>query len=82
MFGMGDMFSHCSLSTRIGVKPLSKLISGSSDWGTYQSTGAFERMKERACTDMREVRLVKGAGHWVQQEQAEVVSRLILDFLA
>jgi pimeloyl-ACP methyl ester carboxylesterase len=38
-------------------------------------------MQEQACTDMRAVHLVDGAGHWVQQEQAEVVSRLILEFL-
>ena len=60
----------------------SMFISGASDWGTYQSPGNFERMQESACTDMREVHLVQGAGHWVQQEQAEETSRLLLDFLA
>ena len=59
----------------------SMFISGASDWGTYQSPGNFERMQERACTDMREVHLVEGAGHWVQQEQAEETSRLLLGFL-
>jgi pimeloyl-ACP methyl ester carboxylesterase len=59
----------------------SMFISGASDWGTYQSPGSFERMQERACTDMRAVHLIDGAGHWVQQEQAEVVSRLVLNFL-
>ena len=59
----------------------SMFISGASDWGTYQSPGNFERMQERACTDMREVHLVEGAGHWVQQEQAEETSRLLLNFL-
>jgi pimeloyl-ACP methyl ester carboxylesterase len=59
----------------------SMFISGASDWGTYQSPGSFERMQERACTDMRAVHLIDGAGHWVQQEQAEVVSRLVLEFL-
>ena len=59
----------------------SMFISGASDWGTYQSPGSFERMQERTCTDMRAVHLIDGAGHWVQQEQAEVVSRLILEFL-
>jgi pimeloyl-ACP methyl ester carboxylesterase len=59
----------------------SMFISGASDWGTYQSPGSFERMQERVCTDMRAVHLVDGAGHWVQQEQAEVVSRLVLEFL-
>ena len=59
----------------------SMFISGASDWGTYQSPGNFERMQESACTDMREVHLVQGAGHWVQQEQAEETSRLLLGFL-
>lgn len=59
----------------------SMFISGASDWGTYQSPGSFERMQEEACTDMRAVHLVEGAGHWVQQEQGEVVSTLLLEFL-
>ena len=59
----------------------SMFISGASDWGTYQSPGSFERMQQSACTDMRAVHLVEGAGHWVQQEQAQETSRLLLEFL-
>ena len=59
----------------------SMFISGANDWGTYQNPGSFERMQETACTDMRAVHLVNGAGHWVQQEQAEETSRLLLEFL-
>ena len=59
----------------------SMFISGASDWGTYQNPGSFERMQETVCTDMRAVHLVAGAGHWVQQEQAEETSRLLLEFL-
>jgi len=59
----------------------SMFISGTSDWGTYQSPGSFERMQEVACTDMRAVHLVDGAGHWVQQEQAGRTSHLLLEFL-
>lgn len=59
----------------------SMFISGASDWGTYQNPGSFERMQESACTDMRAVHLVEGAGHWVQQEQAELTSELLLEFL-
>ena len=59
----------------------SMFISGASDWGTYQSPGAFERMQEVACTDMRSVHLVEGAGHWVQQEQPEAVVAHINRFL-
>jgi pimeloyl-ACP methyl ester carboxylesterase len=28
------------------------------------------------------VHLLDGAGHWVQQEQAEAASRLLIDFLS
>jgi pimeloyl-ACP methyl ester carboxylesterase len=56
-------------------------IAGKSDWGTYQRPGAFERMQRTACTHMRGCHLLDGAGHWVQQEQPEAVSRLLLDFL-
>jgi pimeloyl-ACP methyl ester carboxylesterase len=59
----------------------SMFIAGASDWGTYQSPGALERMRDVACTDMQGVHLVEGAGHWVQQEQPEETSRLLIDFL-
>jgi pimeloyl-ACP methyl ester carboxylesterase len=57
-------------------------IAGSSDWGTYQRPGSFERMQESACTRMLGCHLIDGAGHWVQQEQPEKVSELLLQFLA
>ncbi len=57
-------------------------IAGASDWGTFQRPGDFEAMQTAACTRMTGVHLVEGAGHWVQQEQPEAVSRLLLGFLA
>ncbi len=59
----------------------STFISGASDWGNYQSPGALARMQKSACTDMKEIHFVPGAGHWVQQEQADEVNRLLLKFL-
>ena len=35
-----------------------------------------------AAPAFRGMQLIEGAGHWVQQEQAEAVNRLLLDFLA
>lgn len=59
----------------------SMFIAGRSDWGAYQSPGALERMQKTACTRMTGTHFVDGAGHWVQQEQPERVSALLLDFL-
>jgi pimeloyl-ACP methyl ester carboxylesterase len=56
-------------------------IAGTRDWGIYQRPGAYERMQQTACTQMREVHLVDGAGHWAQQEQGKRVADLLLDFL-
>ncbi|MGC2413957.1 MAG: alpha/beta hydrolase [Stellaceae bacterium] len=59
----------------------SLFVSGKSDWGVYQRPGSFERMQTSACTRMQGCHLVDGAGHWVQQEQPDIVSRLLIDFL-
>ncbi len=56
-------------------------ISGEKDWGVYQRPGAVEAMQERACTRMTGIHLVPGAGHWVQQEQPEAVTRLLKKFI-
>src|ERR1700716_992203 len=56
-------------------------ISGKQDWGTYQRPGVYEAMQSKACTEMIGTHLVDGAGHWVQQEQANEVSWLLVQFL-
>jgi pimeloyl-ACP methyl ester carboxylesterase len=38
-------------------------------------------MQAAACTRMLGCHLLDGAGHWVQQEQPEAVSSLLIDFL-
>ena len=56
-------------------------ISGKSDWGIYQTPGAIEKMQKSACTRMKQIHLIDGAGHWVQQEKPDEVNRLLLQFL-
>jgi pimeloyl-ACP methyl ester carboxylesterase len=56
-------------------------IAGKSDWGVYQKPGDLEKMQTSACTRMLACHLIDGAGHWVQQEQPEKVSTLLLEFL-
>jgi len=59
----------------------SMFIAGKSDWGSYQVPGALEKMQSSASTQMRGCHLLDGAGHWVQQEQPEAVSKLLIQFL-
>jgi pimeloyl-ACP methyl ester carboxylesterase len=56
-------------------------IAGTSDWGVRQSPGSFERMQGGACTRLQGCHLIDGAGHWVQQEQPEQVSELLVRFV-
>jgi pimeloyl-ACP methyl ester carboxylesterase len=59
----------------------SLFIGGKSDWGVYQNPGALERLQKTVCTRMLGTHLVEGAGHWVQQEQPDDVSKLLVQFL-
>jgi pimeloyl-ACP methyl ester carboxylesterase len=59
----------------------SQYIAGKSDWGVYQTPGAVDKMRNSACTRMVGFHLLDGAGHWVQQEQPELVSALLVQFL-
>ncbi len=56
-------------------------IAGKSDWGTYQKPGDLEAMRDRVCTNMLGCHLIDHAGHWVQQERPDAVSRLLLELL-
>ena len=56
-------------------------IAGKADWGLYQRPGALEAMQGQACTNMTCCELVDGAGHWVQQERPDEVTKLLLQFL-
>ena len=53
---------------------------GTKDWLLHQTLNTIERLKA-ACTDLRDVVLVDGAGHWLQQEQPEKVLEHLLQFL-
>ena len=59
----------------------STFMGGKSDWGVYQNPGALERLEKNVTTRYAGTHLVDGAGHWVQQEQPVVISRLLIDFL-
>ena len=59
----------------------SLFIGGQKDWGTYSAPGALDLMKNKAATNMEEIELIEGAGHWIQQEQPLRLSELLLAFI-
>jgi pimeloyl-ACP methyl ester carboxylesterase len=77
----GIDIAELQLFSRRTIDVPSIFIAGKSDWGTYQRPGNFERMQESVCRRMLGCHLIDGAGHWVQQEQSELVTELLIEFL-
>jgi pimeloyl-ACP methyl ester carboxylesterase len=77
----GGMNSELDLFAGQTIDVPSLFIAGKSDWGVFQLPGSLESMQNVACTDMRGVHLVEGAGHWVQQERPREAFDLLLPFL-
>ncbi len=78
----GTFLAEMQLFSGRTIDVPSMFIAGTSDWGTYQKPGDFERMQGTSCTNMIACDLIDGAGHWVQQEQHEKVSELLIDFIS
>jgi pimeloyl-ACP methyl ester carboxylesterase len=56
------------------------IIAGASDWGFFQKPG-LDLVQDRICTKLLGCHRIEGAGHWVQQEMPQEVTRLALGFL-
>ncbi len=54
---------------------------GANDWGLYQTYGAVEAMGETGCVNMIGQHIVPNAGRWIQQEQPDAVTGVLLRFL-
>ena len=65
---------------RARIEVPSCFISGASDWGLYQTYGAIDAMPRTGCSRLLGIHIVPGAGHWVQQEQPEVVLQHLCNF--
>ncbi len=59
----------------------SVFISGKKDWGTYQTPGGLQNFAGKLSTQYRGTHFIDHAGHWVQQEQPEVVCKLLIEFI-
>ena len=74
-------YFHHKSTDWAGNKPYRLTAWSANDWGKYQRPGAMERMLQSVCTHMTECHLIEGAGHWVQQEQPEMLAKLLIEFL-
>ncbi|KAK4464044.1 Alpha/Beta hydrolase protein [Cladorrhinum samala] len=77
---VGDMWLFSGRRLEVPVV----FISGEKDWGNYQVPGALEGYEDEKLVKkgmFRGVKMVEGAGHWVQQEQPERVAEEVLEFL-
>jgi pimeloyl-ACP methyl ester carboxylesterase len=59
----------------------SLFIAGSADWGVYQKPGELEKMESLFFSNYAGTKIIKKAGHWVQQEQPKETFKEIISFL-
>jgi pimeloyl-ACP methyl ester carboxylesterase len=76
-----EYVSDLRLFSRKTIDVPACFIGGTSDWGVYQTPHGLERMEKTLCTRYQGTHLIEGAGHWVQQEQAQQVCERVLQFL-
>jgi pimeloyl-ACP methyl ester carboxylesterase len=58
-----------------------QFIAGKQDWGANRIAGGAEAAGKNGFTKFRGVQMVDRAGHWPQEEQPEIVSQQLVDFL-
>jgi pimeloyl-ACP methyl ester carboxylesterase len=56
-------------------------ISGKSDWGAFRKPGALMAMREKAFTNMDDIKFIDGAGHWLQQEKPTETAEILIAFI-
>ena len=56
-------------------------FAGKKDWGVVQSPGALQQMESIASERFDGIKLISGAGHWVQQEQPTATVESILQHI-
>jgi pimeloyl-ACP methyl ester carboxylesterase len=80
-YRIGGLDQELKIFAGLTIDVPSLFIGGKSDWGVYQTPGGLEAVEQTLTTQYKGTVLVEGAGHWVQQEQAEQVSKIFIDFL-
>ena len=56
-------------------------IAGESDCGIYQKPVDLEKMKNYTLSNLKDTFIIEKAGHWVQQEQPEIVANKLNNFI-
>ena len=80
-YRIGPVDQELQIFAGVKITVPSMFMGGRSDWGVYQTPGGLQYVENELTTNYQGTHLVDGAGHWVQQEQPEAVSRLLLEFL-
>lgn len=78
----GDMARGLVLFAGQQVECPTLFVAGEGDWAAYQVPGAIETMCARLTSKPISLHFAAGAGHWLQQEQPEMVADILADFLA
>ncbi|PJG47384.1 hypothetical protein CAF53_03360 [Sphingobium sp. LB126] len=78
----GDMARGLGLFAGRQVQCPTLFVAGEGDWAAYQAPGAIDVMSARLAMKPIKPRFIRGAGHWLQQEQPALLGDMLADFLA
>jgi pimeloyl-ACP methyl ester carboxylesterase len=76
----GNLTQDLSLFSGRTIDCPALFIAGERDWGAYQIVGGLQRQRDTVFTQMAPPCFIEGAGHWVQQERADIICARLLDF--
>jgi microsomal epoxide hydrolase len=80
--GSMELVHELDIFSGLKIKVPCAFLGGKKDWGLYQEPGAMQKMGDgTACEELVFLRMIDGAGHWIQQEKPDEVTQGILELL-
>lgn len=80
MISNSEKVKIADLKLEKSIKVPALFIAGEADWGPYQKPGELDKMTNVFFKNFYGIKIIRNAGHWVQQENSKSCVKEILNF--